>query len=351
MFSRLFRNRRNSKRYRLLILTLSVGITQAIDPLFAQESFYKDKTIRIIVGFSAGGGFDVNARAIARHIGKHIPGNPTIIVENMTGAGSLIAANYVYKAAKPDGLTVGNFAGGLIMNQVFGQQGIEFDARRFIYIGVPAKSPPVCVLSKASGINSMEKWMAAKNPVKLGGLSPGNTTDDVPKVLKTTLGLPVRVVAGYKGTADIRLAVETGELDGACWNWESVSTTWRKSLETGDIAVVLQTTPEPLPELPKVPTAIRFAKTDEARKLIQVGIHDQYQILRLYTLPPNTPKERADVLRRAFEQTMKDPEFKAEMDKANLPIDPVTGGEIEKIINGFFKLDPALLAKLKEALK
>lgn len=329
----------------VVILTLSTGST------LAQEAFYKGKVVRLVVGFSAGGGFDVNARVIARHMGKHIPSNPSIIVENMTGAGSLIAANYVYKAAKPDGLTIGNFAGGLVMNQIFGQPGIEFDARKFIYIGVPAKSPPVCVLSKASGIDSMEKWLAAKNPVKLGGLSPGNTTDDVPKVLKSTIGLPVRVVSGYKGTSDIRLAVETGELDGACWNWESVSTTWRKSLQNGDIAVVLQTTPEPLPDLPKVPTAIKFAKTEEARKLIQVGIHDQYQILRLYTLPPDTPKERVDVLRRAFEQTMKDPEFKAEMDKANLPIDPVSGGELEKIINGFFKLDSGLVTKLKEILK
>jgi tripartite-type tricarboxylate transporter receptor subunit TctC len=329
----------------VVILTLSTGST------LAQEAFYKGKVVRLVVGFSAGGGFDVNARVIARYMGKHIPSNPSIIVENMTGAGSLIAANYVYKAAKPDGLTIGNFAGGLVMNQIFGQPGIEFDARKFIYIGVPAKSPPVCVLSKASGIDSMEKWLAAKNPVKLGGLSPGNTTDDVPKVLKSTIGLPVRVVSGYKGTSDIRLAVETGELDGACWNWESVSTTWRKSLQNGDIAVVLQTTPEPLPDLPKVPTAIKFAKTEEARKLIQVGIHDQYQILRLYTLPPDTPKERVDVLRRAFEQTMKDPEFKAEMDKANLPIDPVSGGELEKIINGFFKLDSGLVTKLKEILK
>jgi tripartite-type tricarboxylate transporter receptor subunit TctC len=329
----------------VVILTLSTGST------LAQEAFYKGKVVRLVVGFSAGGGFDVNARVIARHMGKHIPSNPSIIVENMTGAGSLIAANYVYKAAKPDGLTIGNFAGGLVMNQIFGQPGIEFDARKFIYIGVPAKSPPVCVLSKASGIDSMEKWLAAKNPVKLGGLSPGNTTDDVPKVLKSTIGLPVRVVSGYKGTSDIRLAVETGELDGACWNWESVSTTWRKSLQNGDIAVVLQTTPEPLPDLPKVPTAVKLAKTEEARKLIQVGIHDQYQILRLYTLPPDTPKERVDVLRRAFEQTMKDPEFKAEMDKANLPIDPVSGGELEKIINGFFKLDSGLVTKLKEILK
>ena len=327
------------------VLTLSPGDT------WAQETFYKGKTIRIIVGFSAGGGFDVNARAIARHMGKYIPGNPPIIVDNMTGAGSLIAANYVYKAAKPDGLTIGNFAGGLIMNQIFGQPGIEFEARKYIYIGVPAKSPPVCVLSKASGISNMEKWMAAKTPVKLGGLSPGNTTDDVPKVLKSTIGLPIQVVTGYKGTSDIRLAVETGELAGACWNWESVSTTWRNGLDAGDIVVVLQTTPEPLPDLPKVPVAISFAKTDEARKLIQVGIHDQYQILRLYTLPPSTPKDRVEILRRAFEQTMRDSEFKAEMEKGKLPVDPVSGGEVERIISGFFNLDSGLVAKLKETLK
>ena len=193
--------------------------------------------------------------------------------------------------------------------------------------------------------------MAAKTPVKLGGLSPGNTTDDVPKVLKSTIGLPIQVITGYKGTSDIRLAVETGELAGACWNWESVSTTWRKGLDAGDIVVVLQTTPEPLPDLPKVPVAINFAKTDEARKLIQVGIHDQYPILRLYTLPPGTPKDRVEILRRAFEQTMRDSEFNAEMEKSKLPVDPVSGSEVEKIISGFFKLDSGLVAKLKETLK
>ena len=341
----------NKRAFSLVTILVGVILTLGSGYISAQEPFYKGKVIRVSVGFSAGGGFVVNSRIIARHIGKHIPGNPSIIVDNMTGAGSLIAANYAYKAAKPDGLTIGNFAGGLIMNQLFGQPGIEFDARTYIYIGVPAKSPPVCVLSKASGITTMEKWMAAKTPVKLGGLSPGNTTDDVPKVLKSTIGLPIQVVTGYKGTSDIRLAVETGELAGACWNWESVSTTWRNGLDAGDIVVVLQTTPEPLPDLPKVPIAISFAKTDEARKLIQVGIHDQYQILRLYTLPPSTPKERVEILRRAFEQTMKDPDFLAEMEKGKLPVDPVSGSEVERIIGGFFKLDSGMVAKLKDILK
>lgn len=328
-----------------LIAVFSSGYSQA------QDSYYKDKVIRMVVGFAAGGGFDTNARIIARHMGKHIPGNPTVIVENMTGAGSQIAATHIYKAARPDGLTVGTFAGGLIMNQVFGKPGIEFDARKYVYLGVPAQNPPVCALTKASGVTDINKWMAAKEPVKLGGLSPGNTTDDVPKILKATINLPLQVVSGYKGTSAIRLAAESGEVAGGCWDWNSVASTWRKGLDSGEVAVVLQPTPQPLPDLPKVPTAISFAKTEEARQLIQVGIHEQYQVLRLYVLPPGTPKDRTEILRKAFQDTMKDSEFKAEMDKARLDVDPIPGAEVEKIINGFFKLPPAVVTKLMEILK
>lgn len=341
----------NRKTFSLITILVAVILTLGARYTSAQEPFYKGKVIRLVVGFAAGGGFDTNARIITRHMGKHVPGNPSMIVENMTGAGSQIAANHVYKAAKPDGLTVGTFAGGLIMNQVFGKPGIEFDAKKFVYLGVPAQNPPVCVFSKASGITSIDKWMAAKEPVKLGGLSPGNTTDDVPKILKATINLPLQVVSGYKGTSDIRLAVENGEIAGACWDWNSVGATWRRALDAGEVVVVLQPTPAALPDLPKVPLAISFAKTEEARKLIQVGIHEQYQVLRLYVLPPGTPKERTETLRKAFQETMSDPEFKAEMEKARLDVDPIAGSEVERIVNGFFKLDPSLLAKLTEILK
>ncbi|MGH7828230.1 MAG: Bug family tripartite tricarboxylate transporter substrate binding protein [Candidatus Binatia bacterium] len=338
---------------RAVLITILIVIIFAFGSgyTWAQEHFYKDKVIRLIVGFSAGGGFDTNARIIARHMGKHIPGNPSITVENMTGAGSQIAANHVYKAAKSDGLTIGTFAGGLVMNQVFGKPGIEFDARKFVYLGVPAQNPPVCALTKASGITGIDKWMAAKQPVKLGGLSPGNTTDDVPKILKATIDLPIQVVTGYKGTSAIRLAAESGEIAGGCWDWNSVGSTWRKALDSGEVTVVLQTTPAPLPNLPKVPLAISFAKTEEARRLIQVGIHEQYQVLRLYVLPPGTPKDRTEILRKAFQDTMKDPAFKAEMDKARLDVDPILGSNVEKIVNGFFSLPPSLVTKLVEILK
>jgi tripartite-type tricarboxylate transporter receptor subunit TctC len=341
----------NKRAFSLILTLILLFLTLGAGRALAQESYYKDKVVRLIVGFAAGGGFDTNARIIARHMGKHIPGNPTIVVENMTGAGSQIAANHVYKAAKPDGLTIGTFAGGLIMNQVFGKPGIEFDARKYVYLGVPAQNPPVCALTKASGITDINKWMSAKEPVKLGGLSPGNTTDDVPKILRATINLPLQVVSGYKGTSAIRLAAESGEVAGGCWDWNSVGSTWRKGLDSGEVIVVLQPTPQPLPDLAKVPLAISFAKTEEARQLIQVGIHEQYQVLRLYVLPPGTPKERTEVLRKAFLETMKDPEFKAEMDKARLDVDPIPGAEVEKIINGFFKLPPSVVTRLMEILK
>lgn len=333
------------------ILSILLIIAGAAVNVSAQESFYKGKTARIIVGFSAGGGFDTYSRVLARHMVKHIPGSPTIIVENMTGAGSLIAANHLYKVAKPDGLSIGHFIGGLFLGQVLGQKGVQFDARKFEYIGAPVRDQSVCALSKASGVATVEQWLAAKTPLKMGGVAPGSSTpDNVTRVLRTALGLPIQVVTGYKGTADVRLAVDGGELAGGCWGWDSVSATWRKALSSGDVVVVLQAGRKPHPDLPNVPLAIKLAKSEEARQLIEVAIHNDAEILRTYTLPPGTPKDRVQILQRAFADTLKDPEFLAEAKKANLGVDPVSGEEIAKIIAGFFKLSPGFLAKLKEVL-
>lgn len=333
------------------VFCLMIGLVLMASAAHAStHDFYKGKTIRIIVGFAAGGGFDTYSRVIARHIGKHISGNPTVIVENITGAGSLIAANHIYKVAKPDGLTIGHFIGGLFMQQLLGGPGVEFDARKFEYIGVPVKENVVCALRKESGITSVEKWMASKTPVKLGGTAPGSTTDDVPKILRETIGLPIQLVTGYKGTADIRLAADSGEIAGGCWAWESIKVTWRRALDGGDVTVVLQAIPKAHPELPKIPLAINYAKTEDARKLIQVGIHDPVSFTRPYTLPPGTPKERVQILRKAFLETLNDKEFLAEAEKSKLDVEPITGDELERIIGGLFKLDPGLTAKLKETL-
>lgn len=328
-------------------LTLFLSVSQGE----TQDSFYKGKTVRIIVGASAGGGYDTYSRTIARHIGKHIPGNPTFVVDNMPGAGMLIAANHVYKVAKPDGLTIGHFIGGLFLQQFLGKPGVEFEAAKFEYIGVPTQDNYMLGISKKTGITSMEQWMASKTVIKFGGVGAGSATDDIPKVLMAAIGLPIQLVSGFKGTADIRLAFNSGEIQGVCNAWESFRATWPTEVKSGDVIIVLQTTAKPHPELPKVPLAISFAKTDEARKLIQALVHSVGPAARPYVLPPGTPKDRLMTLRKAFMEVMKDPEFLADAKKAKLDINPLDGAELEANVKEMFNLDPALVPKAKEILK
>ena len=317
----------------------------------AQDSFYKGKTVRIIVGASAGGGYDTYSRTIARHMGKHIPGNPTFVVENMPGAGFLISANYIYKIAKPDGLTIGHFIGGLFLQQLLEKPGIEFDARNFEYIGVPTQDNYVLGVAKATGITSMDQWFSTKTVVKLGGVGVGSATDDIPKVLAATIGLPMQLVTGFKGTADVRLAFNSGEVQGVCNAWESFRSTWRNELDSGNVVIVLQTIAKRHPELPNVPLAIDFAKTEEAKRLINALVHSVGPTARPYVLPPKTPKEQLATLRNAFMQTMKDPEFLAEAAKAKLDINPLDGAELERNVREVFNLDKLLVPKAKEILK
>jgi tripartite-type tricarboxylate transporter receptor subunit TctC len=320
-------------------------------PATAQESYYKGKTVRIIVGASAGGGYDTYSRTIARHIGKHIPGNPTFVVDNMPGAGFLISANYMYKIAKPDGLTIGHFIGGLFLQQLLEKPGIEFDARRFEYIGVPTQDNYALGISKAIGITSMDQWLSSKTVVKLGGVGVGSATDDIPKVLAATIGLPMQLVTGFKGTADVRLAFNSGEVQGVCNSLESFRATWRNELDSGNLVIVLQTVAKRHPEFPNVPLAIEYAKTDEAKRLVNALVHSVGPTARPYVLPPKTPKEQVVTLRNAFMQTMKDPEFLAEAAKAKLDINPLDGAELERDVREVFNLDKVLVPKAKEILK
>ena len=317
----------------------------------AQSDFFQGKTIRIIVGYSPGGGYDALARMLSRQMPKHIPGHPTILVENMAGAGSLLAANHIFKVAKPDGLTMGHFSGGFVYSQVMGQPGIELDMQKFVFVGAVARDESAIAVTKASGVNNMERWFAAKTPLKMGTTGPGAFgTDNVLKVIKVALNLPMQIISGYKGTADMRLAAESGELDGTTWGWDSMRGTWQKSLESGVVSVVLQSVPKAFADLPKVPLAIDLAKTAEAKQLIEYGIHFPSKITKTLALPPGTPADRALILQKALQETAKDPEFIAEADKAKIGLAPVTVDEMKKTVDGVFKLDAALLAKLKTIL-
>lgn len=334
-----------------IVATVLMSMLCAASTVSAQENFYKGRTVRMIVGGSAGGGYDTYTRAIARHLGKHIPGNPAFVVENMTGAGSIIAANHVYKVARPDGLTICHFIGGIILQQALGKVGIEFDARGFIYLGAPAQDTTSVGVTKASGVTSMEQWLSAKTPVKFGGIGPGTATDDFPKILRATLGLPIQLVTGYKGTADIRLAVSSGEMQGLVNSWESFKATWSREIESGAINVILVGIPQRHPDIPNVPSIGEFAKTEEAKKLIQVAVYDYGSTARPYVFPPNTPKDRVQILRKGLSATFKDPEFLADAQRARLDLAPISGEDLEKTVARTFALEKPLVERLKEILK
>ena len=316
------------------------------------EDFYRGKTIRLIVATTPGGGFDAYSRMLARHMGKYVPGNPAFVVENMPGAAFLIGTNYLYRQAKPDGLTLGNWIGTLVLHQLIGRKGIEFDARRFEYVGAPVKNHDTCVMARASGIDSAQKWLNSPTPVKMGATPPGSTPYDNAAVLKDALGLPMQIITGYKGTAEIRMAIDANEVAGLCGlAWASIKVTWRKQLDSGEVKVVLQNTPAAHPELPDVPLAVSFAKNDASRKLIQLALHDVGAITYLYSFPPATPKDRVEIFRRAFHATLKDPEFLAEARKGNFEIDSVSGEELQRTVTGLFKADPATVSRLSQLLQ
>ena len=334
-----------------LIAGVALGFTLLAPSAFGQDSFYKGKTIRFIVGAPPGGGFDTYSRAITRHLGKYIPGNPTTLVDNMPGAAGLLAANHVYRVSRPDGFSVGTFPGGLFLQQMLGLPGIEFNAPRFEFVGVPAQDNFLIGLAKSTGITSVEQWKASGTVLKIGGIAPGGGTDDIPKLLKTVLGLPLQLVSGYKGTGPVRLAFNAGEVHGICNSIESFRANWRNEMDNGEVVFVIQAGMRPHPELPNIPWAVDLAKSDDAKKLIQTLSRVNGVSNRPYVMPPGTPKERVNILRKAFMDTMKDPEFLADAKRARLDLEPLDGAVIENEVKTLFKLEPALVKQLKEILK
>lgn len=314
----------------------------------AQE-FYKDKTLTTIVGYSPGGSFDLYARVIARYIGRYLPGNPTRIVENMTGAGGLIAANHLYNRVKPDGLTIGAWASPLVLQHIMGNEAAQFDGRKFGYLGIPSPYDTVCTFNDKSGVTKMEDWINAKRPMKISAIGPGTSTSDIPKLLKAALNLPMDVIDGYKGGADARLAVESGEVDGYCGSWGTVETVWRAAFEAKKVHPVLQASLQSHPKYKQYPLAISYAKTEEARELLTVA--DNAHIAQFpFTVPPGMAKERLDMLQQAFVKTLKDRDLIAEAAKSQLDIDPVDGPTVTKTLTSLYNLKPATVARLKDIL-
>lgn len=319
----------------------------------AAADFYRGKTVKIIVGFSAGGGYDAYSRLIGRHLHKHIPGNPSIIVENMAGAGSIILANHMFNAAPKDGTVIGNFSGQIILEQLFGNPAVQYDLAKFRYLGVPIGETYLLIATRKSGVTKLDELLGAKaKQITVGGI-PGSTVEQGPMLMRDLLGANIKVVSGYKGTSDVRLAMESGEIDGIMNSWESSKVTSLDRIKSGDWQLLAQLGDNPIAELPVkgVPTIPMIGKTEEQRQLLRFGAAAPNQFGKVYVVPVGTPQERAAALESALTKTFADKEFLAEAEKGKLDIDPVSATQVQKLINEFFGLPAELKAKLKKILK
>jgi len=335
----------------LFLLSILISVLPVSTRAASVEDFYKGKTIQFVVGGSAGGGYDTYTRLIARHFVQYVPGKPAAIVQNMPGAAMLIAANYTFNSAPRDGTVIGHWSGPLILQHMMGNPAVQFEGRKFGWLGMPTADALVCITTERSGIRTAEDWRKAKTRVKLGAIGPGTSGTDDTKILAAATDFPLQLIEGYKGTADIRVAAETGEVDGTCaFGWQSAKVTWANALKAKQIHVVLQTMLESHPELKGVPLAVDYAKTDEGKKLLRIA-SELYGKQRLYSLPPQVPEQRLRTLQKAFMSALKDPQLMAEAEKSKLEIDPIDGPGIEKMVNGLYEIEPAVLSRVKQILE
>ena len=322
----------NKKFLYLVELFIGLAVLVGASATALGDDFYKGKTIRFIVGYAPGGGYDTYTRQVVRHISKYIPGNPIPVVQNRTGANSLIAANYIYKRAKPDGLTVGIWNGTHVLMQALGQRNIKFKGEKFGWVGAPVKGFPACAIMGHTGLKTWEEIVNSGKTIKMGATGPGASLHDLPKLLNKTQGTKFEVITGYTGTATVRIAMQKQEVDGACWQWESMVVTARSMLDaTGDerlIPFMLHGTLDD-PEVKDLPQFTQVIKGKNDLAMFKAWVK-QYEFQRPLSLPPGTPRERLITLRKAFEATLKDSQFLAEAKKSKLIINYVSGEEIEK---------------------
>jgi tripartite-type tricarboxylate transporter receptor subunit TctC len=311
--------------------------------------FYKGKTVDLYIGYSVGGGYDLYARFLARHMGKHIPGNPNVVPKNMEGAGSLRLANWLYNIAPKDGTAFGAIGRGTGFDPLLGNKAAQFDATKYTWIGSANNEVSVCVAWHTSGVTKFEDMQS--KPLIVGGTSASADTDQFPKITNGVLGTKIRVITGYPGGNEVGLAMERGEVQGRCgWSWSSVKSTHQKWLDEKRFSILVQLALEKHPELPDVPLITDLAKTDEQRQILKL-IFARQVMGRPFVAPPNIPPERAEALRKAFMDTMKDKDFLADAEKSQLEITPVHGAEIEKLMKDIHAASPTIAQKAGALLR
>jgi tripartite-type tricarboxylate transporter receptor subunit TctC len=327
------------------VRALALLLLLAAAPAAAQKA----KPLELYIGYSVGGGYDIYARLVARHIGRHLPGNPVIVPKNMEGAGSLRLANWLYKAASKDGSAIGTIGRGLAFDPLLGGQGAQFDATQFGWIGSANDEVSVCVSWGRAKVARFEDVFSRE--LVVGGTGATADTDLFPKVINSVLGTKFRVITGYPGGNEVTLAMQRGEVDGRCgWSWSSIKTNHPQWLKDGTINLLVQLSLEKHADLPQVPLVMDFIRNDEQKAILRVVFARQV-MGRPFLAPPGVPAQRLRELRQAFDATMRDKAFLAEAEKLKLEITPVSGDAVQKLVAEVYRMPPEVLKKAAAAAK
>jgi tripartite-type tricarboxylate transporter receptor subunit TctC len=336
-------------RYWLTLICAATTLLIAA-PAWAQSiaDFYQGKQVTLIVGAASGGGYDAQARLLARHIGKHIPGNPSIVVQNMPGAGSLQATNYLYNIAPKDGTTFGLIQRDMLVAKAMNAPGVRFEVEKFNWIGNLASEIGIVVAWHTSPIKTTEDLF--NKEMIVGGTGTTIDTETSPRLMNSLIGTKFRVVSGYTGTAQVLLAMERGEVMGlGDWSLSNIRSRNAQMLQDGKLRLLMQTALKKSPDLPDVPLILDFAKTPEDRQVMEVFL-SQKQAARPVLAPPGIPPERVKALRDAFMATAADPEFIQDAEKSRLEVSPSSGEELEKTVASISHVPQALMDRLKAAI-
>lgn len=340
----------------LLVLAPGADAAQGARQLYDENvvaDFYRGKVVRIVVGFPPGGGADVYSRLIARHLSRFIPGNPTLAVTNMAGAGSIIAANHVFNTGAKDGTEIGMLNGAVILEQLFQNPGIHFDMAKFRYLAVPVNETYVMIVGRRAGVAKFNELLGANGKQMSFGAIPNSTLEHAPILLRDALDANLKVVSGYKGSADIRLAMDGGEISGFFNPWSTVKYSSLEKFKGGEWLVIAQLTEQALDDLPapNVPTIPELTKNDAARRLLRYGTGAPNQFGKVYMLPLGVAADRAAALEAAFVKTFADKSFLNEAEKSKLEITPIFGEAIHRLVGDFLSMPPEIKARLQRAIK
>ncbi len=305
--------------------------------------FYKGKTLELYIGYSVGGGYDLYARLLARHLGKHIPGNPTVVPKNMEGAGSLRAANFIANAAPRDGSVIGTFGRGVPFDPLLGFPGAQFKGTDFSWIGSANNEVSICVSSEKSKVRKIQDLMTQE--MVIGGTGASDDTVQFPRILNAVLGTKFKIVSGYPGGNDVILAMERGEVEGRCgWSWSTVMATHADWVKQKKIHILVQLALQKHPELPDVPLITELAQSKEQEQLLKL-IFARQAVGRPYMAPPGIPKDRLAALRQAFMETMADKDFLADAERTKVEIVPVDGAHVEQLMQEVYETPEPIVKK------